>query len=185
VADRREAANGDEVWLAVWLQRARDVGNMNFSVTYDSAVVQPAGEVVKGNLLGSALFEANPRDEIKIGFAGQRGVSGDGTVAQIRFRVVGRPGTSSPIKLTVGRADAARGGALSVATRDGRIDVIREEDRKAGDFDGDGRITLADALAALKMSVDLIPDDLRADADRDKAVTSNDARILFQEVLER
>jgi len=50
---------------------------------------------------------------------------------------------------------------------------------KAGDVDGDGRLTAADALSALRMSVSISPSSSQADMDGEGGVTSNDARLIL------
>ncbi|MBT8449191.1 MAG: cohesin domain-containing protein [Gammaproteobacteria bacterium] len=186
VADRRKVKSGGQVWLPIRLVRGSNVGNMNFQTKFDAGIVLTTGQVSKGNVVGNSLFSANPNraGEVLIGFAGN-GVSGTGTVAQIEFRATGKPGTSSEIALNVTRIDGSRGEQLQIATVNGRIDVLTADGRVPGDFNGNDRLDLADALAALKMSVKLILEDLICDADSDKSVTSNDARILFQRVSQR
>ena len=48
-----------------------------------------------------------------------------------------------------------------------------------GDYNGDGRITELDALAALKMSVKLLAEDLILDMDQNGRVTAEDARRIL------
>ena len=52
-----------------------------------------------------------------------------------------------------------------------------------GDYNGDGRITARDALAALKMSLGELPEDLNLDMDGDGEVTIEDARQLLTAAL--
>jgi hypothetical protein len=54
-----------------------------------------------------------------------------------------------------------------------------------GDCDGDGELTAADALCALKMSVGNREEDLKMDMDKNDLVTSGDARILLRLVVGR
>ena len=52
-----------------------------------------------------------------------------------------------------------------------------------GDRDGDGRITAADAMCALKMSVGNMQLNIRLDADGNGKVTSGDARVLLKRAV--
>jgi hypothetical protein len=53
-----------------------------------------------------------------------------------------------------------------------------------GDCDRDGKLTVKDALCALRMSVNLLRKDPdAADMDGDRSITSNDARLILLEVL--
>ena len=45
--------------------------------------------------------------------------------------------------------------------------------------------TTADALQALQMSVKLLTEDNRLDLDKDGQVTSNDARLILQQALNK
>lgn len=49
-----------------------------------------------------------------------------------------------------------------------------------GDLDGDGEVTVSDALRALRMAADLIEDDEAADVDGDGSVTVADALLLLR-----
>ncbi len=186
-ADRRAVKAGGTVTVPIWLLKARDVGNLDFTVAYDPAVLRPAGKAIKGNLLDAALFESNTAESglIRIGFAARKGINGDGTVAQIRFQAVGPPGRRAPLRLAVTTINSSTGARLQIATVDGEIQTLTADGRLPGDANGNGQLDLADALAALKMSVKLIAEDLVCDMDADRSVTSNDARILFQKVSQR
>jgi hypothetical protein len=52
-----------------------------------------------------------------------------------------------------------------------------------GDHNGDGRVTELDALAALKMSVKELPEDLNLDMDGNGKVTAADARLILKQAL--
>ena len=52
-----------------------------------------------------------------------------------------------------------------------------------GDFNGDGKVTELDALAALKMSVKQLPEDLALDMDGNSKVMAADARLILKKAL--
>jgi hypothetical protein len=52
-----------------------------------------------------------------------------------------------------------------------------------GDYNGDGRVTELDALAALKMSVKFLTEDLNLDMDGNGKVTAADARLILKQAL--
>jgi len=52
-----------------------------------------------------------------------------------------------------------------------------------GDGDGDGVLTAADAMTALRMSVRLVPERMAMDVDGDGRVTSDDAREILRRVV--
>jgi hypothetical protein len=158
------------------------VANINFTASYNGAVVKPEGDPVKGNLLGDVLFSANAKDPglIRLGFAQTKGLSGTGTVAYLPFRAVGKPGDRTPIQLEVSTINNPGGTVLSIAKIHGSIMIAGPDGLVPGDCDGDGQLTAMDAKCALDMSVKLIPEKKNLDIDGDGQVTSRDATIILQ-----
>jgi hypothetical protein len=129
--EKRVGRPGVQLTLPVLLNNvttdaASGLGNVNFEVSYDPAVVQIAGKVSRGNIYGSGfLFEANAKDadRIRIGFAGARGVTQSGTVAQIPFKIVGRPGQQTELALKLIQSQTPGGQSASLPTTNGRITI--------------------------------------------------------------
>lgn len=186
-ADRRQVKAGDTVLLPITLLNAKDVANMNFTVSYDASVAVSAGPIVRGNLLGSALFEQNPTERglMRVGYAQSGGISGSGPVAAIPFKAVGRPGDRTSVRLAVTTINDSAGSRLQIARVDGEILIVGAGGELPLDCDGDAAITAADARCALQMSVNLRPVNLVMDADADRQVTSNDARLILQKAVGR
>jgi hypothetical protein len=63
--------------------------------------------------------------------------------------------------------------------------VVGPKGRVPGDTTGSGDLTALDAMNALKMSVQLLPEDLIADLDGDRRVTARDATLILQRVVGR
>lgn len=184
-AEHRRVAEGELVHVPVWLKDADDVANINFEVHYDAAVARPEGDIVKGNLLGDAIFSVNPREagRIRVGFAQTSGLGGTGTLAQLPMRAVGKPGQRTPLHLEVTAIDDPGGAPLTIRPIDGSIIIVGPGGRVLGDCDGDAAVTAADAMCALKMSVGNMDEDANMDADEDGVVTSGDARVLLREAV--
>ncbi len=162
------------------------VASLNFVLRYDPKVVKVA-DVKKGALLEDwgASFRQNPQAPgiIRFGFAGTRGVSGQGPVAQIHFKAVGKPGDRTTLTLEELRPTDAAGETLSLASGAGSVTIARKEDIQKGDGNSDGKVDILDAYDALSMSVELIPVNLAADMDGDGKVTAEDAmRILLMAI---
>jgi hypothetical protein len=157
-----------------------NVANLNVEIGYNPSVVKPSGTVLSGNLLGGAIFQANTAKAgvIKIGFASKGRVQTNGTLAQIPFQVVGQPGQRSPLKVTITTVNDDAGGTPTVTAIDGSIQIT--DAAVIGDINGNGIVDAGDALAALKMSVDLMKEDLILNVDKLNGVTSNDARLLLK-----
>lgn len=184
-ADVRRVLTGETVTLPVWIDQATGLANMNFNVLYDSNVVQ-AGKIVRGAFLPRrTLYESNPAEAgtIRIGLADSRDLSGSGPLAQIVFRAVGRPGSESPVRLEVTTISDAAGTRPAVRTVDGLIEIVDDQAIVPGDGNGNGMPDAGDAMDALKMSVDLIPERSVCDLDRDGRVTSTDARLILAKAV--
>ena len=181
----RKAQPGEAVTVPVWLVKGQGVANMNVNLRYNPAVVAVAGKVVKGNLLTSALFEANPREAglVRLGFAQSRDLAGTGTIAQIPFKATGKPGDRAPLRLEVTMISSAGGAAPAIATIHGEVVIVGKGGVLPGDGDGDGELTARDAMKALKMSVGNLAVNLAADADTDGKVTARDATMILQKVV--
>jgi hypothetical protein len=183
-AGQRSVKPGGSVTVPLWLLKASRIGNLNVEVRYDPAVVRIEGKATKGNLIGDALFDTNPGEagKLYVGLATPRGLDGDGTIAQMTFRAVGKAGQRSPLTLRVTEINTTADAVPKIGLIHGGIEI--RETGKDGDADGDGRITLADAMLALQMSIKLIPEKRACDVDRSGSVTSRDARLLIDKAWE-
>jgi hypothetical protein len=184
LAERRVVEATRTVNVPVRLLNPDGVANINFEIAYDPAVVA-IKSVNRGSLLGgNLLFEANPSQpgRIRIGFAGQTGLSASGIVANLTFQAVGKAGDRTPLTLKVTDIDDPAGKDLPINLVHGEIIISGPGGRVPGDCDGDGLITAADALCALKMSVGLRPVNMVMDVNGDQQVTSGDARLILQRI---
>lgn len=188
-ADSRKAKTGETVTVPLWLLKGAGLIDLNFNVEYDPAVVQPVGNVVRGNLLPGADFEANTakRGVVQLGLVPKAGGIGaaDGTLAQVSFRAVGKPGTRTALRIVPRKGTIAGGAAANPATIHGEIQIVGDDGFIPGDISGDGKVDMADVLMALKISVELLPHNPRADVDKDGQVTAADARLIREMVLGR
>ena len=174
--------------MPVSLNNVDALANMNVNVHYDPAVVRPIRNAARGNIIPESLFEANVRDRgvIRLGFAQRDNIRGTGTLAQIPFEAVGRPGTRTPLRLEVTTASAAAGSRVTPAQLiHGEIIIVGVDGRLPGDTSGSGKLTALDAMNALKMSVGNLAVDMVADIDRDGKVTARDATMILQQVVGR
>ncbi|MBU0616774.1 MAG: cohesin domain-containing protein, partial [Planctomycetes bacterium] len=185
-ADRRTVKTGGSVTVPIRMLNGKNVGNLDFKVTYDPAVVRPQGKAIRGNLLDNASMQSNPADSgrVWIAFATAGRISGDGTIAQLPFEAVGQPGQKTVLGLEVTIFNESTDSS-QITKIPGEIEILTASGRLRGDMNGNGIIDAADAMEALKMAVRLIPMDLDADMDDDKTVTSADARILLRKAKER
>jgi LCCL domain/Cohesin domain len=204
-AAQRGVIAGDLVLVPVWLIMANNVANINFQIKYNANIVKPEGTLTKGDLLDNALFSVNPNQSGNIlsGFAQTSGLSGTGTVLNIPFRAIGKPGDRTTIDVTVTTINDPNGGNLAIDRIPGEIVIYNKDGTLPpgvvpspgvippppnillGDCDGDGSLTESDALCALEMSVQLRPTNQIMDMDQSGAVDSRDAVIILQRALKK
>lgn len=187
-AGKRNLSQGGSVTVPVSLNNVEALANMNVNIHYDPAVVKPARNASRGNIIPQSLFEANVRDRgvIRLGFAQQTDIRGTGTLAQIPFEAVGRPGTRTALRIEVTTANTAAGSRVTPAQLiHGEITIVGADGRLPGDTSGTGELTALDAMNALKMSVGNMAVNMVADVDRDGRVTARDATLILQQVVGR
>ena len=184
IFESRSKSSGSMVQIPLTLKGVKEkIGNMDITLGYDDSVLE-ATEVIKGGLTTNSLFEYNILDgTVKISLADKAGFSGDGSIAYIRFIVIGYEGSVSPLEIVSLSANRAEDMALmNIPTQDGLFTVISVEQCR-GDCTGDGKITAADALCALQMAVGKRAEDLVMDVNGDGKVSSVDAREILKKAV--
>lgn len=184
-AGTRKARPDEVVTVPVWLLRGAGVASLNVNLRYDPNVVTVSGNVTKGNLLASTMFEANAREVglVRLGFAQSRDLAGTGTIAQVPFKAVGKPGDKTRLRIEVTSIASAAGAKPKVEVIDGDVVIVGENGVLPGDTDGSGTIAAVDAMNALKMSVGNLAVNLAADMDKDGQVTARDATLILLAVV--
>ena len=189
-ADHREAEPKATVTVPVWLDFPKtfsrtgggrvNVANLNVEISYNPRVVRPLGKVTKGNLMNNCIFQTNNAKSgvIKIGFATKGRVQTTGTLAQIPFQVIGQAGQVSPLSVRITTINDDKGRVPRATVSHGSIKILNAA--LPGDINDNGFIDAGDALCALKMSVDLMKENLILNVDKQNGVTSNDARLLLK-----
>jgi regulation of enolase protein 1 (concanavalin A-like superfamily) len=182
IADSRTVSPGGTVTVPIRLDKAQNIGSMNFILTYDPNVLKVT-RVDKGSLLANIAFAPNYKQPpvIRFGFAAKDGVSGSGPMAYVEFEAIGSGGSSSPLTLSEILAKNTSEQTLSLTAQNGKVTI--EKKTLKGDYNGDGKVTELDALAALRMSVKLLAEDLILDMDNDGKVTAEDARLILKQAV--
>lgn len=177
IAESRTTAQGNTVQVPVYFQNASNVGSLGFKLNYNPAIVQVI-KVSKGSLMSPATFTSNVQsDYIIFGFATPQNISGTGSAAIVEFKAIGGAGTKSPLTLSEILATSSSGSTVSVNASNGELSIGQKQ---VGDGNGDGKISVLDALLALKMYVQLLPVDLILDVNKDGRITPEDARLIVQ-----
>jgi Cohesin domain/Dockerin type I domain len=181
---------GQSVDIPISIFKPSSISNLNVVIEYDPSIAKVNTKPKAADALSNYLFEANSSElgTVRIGFAGSKGLNQEGAIASIPFSLIGKAGSSTPLKVTVTSANAEGDELLKAATIDGQLTVLgsKPDDKPPvvpGDINGDDQVNALDALQALKMSVKLLAENPKADVDTDGAVTSNDARLILKKVV--
>ncbi len=118
------AQTGSVVEVPLSLARLKGTGinAYQFDIEYDPAVIEPAevaadlDGTLSSNL--SAIHNVAEPGLLKVAIYGAYPASGDGVYAHLRFNVIGKPGTTSPINIREFRFNEGTAGAVSL---DGQI----------------------------------------------------------------
>jgi hypothetical protein len=180
-AGTMSVAPGGTIKVPINVNQVNGIGSMSFMLTYNPQVVQVVS-VTSGSLLTNALAVPNyaqPPD-VLFAFISQNGVSGSGSVAYIEFQALGADGSSSFLQLSQVTASDVSGQTISLGSKDGTLTIGSS---LKGDYNGDGKVSEVDALAALQMSVNMIQVDTRMDMNGDGKVTVQDALLILQSAV--
>jgi hypothetical protein len=169
-ADSRSVLQGQVTWLPVWAFQVRDLASLNAELGYDAAALRAEGARPTAEV-GHMLFEGNTNEAgtVRLGWAGQRGTTGEHQMAAVGFRAIGAPGQRVPVRVKVTESVDSSGAPAPLATADGMILIVANRPWAA-----------LDASRALKMSVGLLPEERELDVNADARVTSRDAVVILQ-----
>jgi len=173
-----QSSPGNTVQLPIEIINAENIGNMDISLTYDPEVLT-ANELTKGAITSDSLFVHNIQPGIvNISLVDDAGITGNGSIAHIKFNVTGEKGDACPLILSaVANDDNADSVDLEIMNA---LFSIEDEESLKGDVNGDGKVNSADALLALKMAVGILQQNAVADMNDDGSVTSLDAAEILE-----
>lgn len=177
--ENTHAKNDSEIRIPINVQNAKDIRNMDIELKFNPSILN-AKKVESGTLTQNSLLEWNIGSSVKIAFVETNGINGNGTIAVVEFKVVGKPSEESPITLSASGNDLS-GKSVNFTIGNGifRVDGENELAALKGDCNGDGKLTSVDALMALQMAVGRIATNLIADMNNDSKVTSADAAEIL------
>jgi len=165
------------VQVPVRLENAQNVGSMGFQLSYDPAVAQVT-QVIKGSLPPTFTSNTQQPGLIIIGFATTEGVSGQkGSAVYVEFRAVGAQGSTCALTLSQIEATDTSGATVPVTPVNGVLTIAQSI---LGDITGDNKVDLLDALRAIRMYVQLEPENLVLDMNQDGQVNPEDARLILE-----
>jgi len=203
IAGSAEAPQGSDIQVPVKIENADKVGSINLILSYPN--VLEVEDVLQGSLTQNSLFDYNVEgNQIKVGIADSNGISGDGSLFYVKFRVTGNEKAEqaenvkgklrglgqqlSEITLRNSHALTLQGieiydidgNSVKVATINGTFRIVSQEEANKGDVNGDGEINSLDALLALQMSIGKVEPNPVADMDGDGKVLAKDATEIMK-----
>nr|2XDH_A Chain A, COHESIN [Archaeoglobus fulgidus] len=88
IAGSAEAPQGSDIQVPVKIENADKVGSINLILSYPN--VLEVEDVLQGSLTQNSLFDYQVEgNQIKVGIADSNGISGDGSLFYVKFRVTG------------------------------------------------------------------------------------------------
>jgi hypothetical protein len=167
--------------------------SFSFDIPYDGSIYTPLtvtplaalNDPSKGN-----IFAVNPSfggNNIRIAFAGGENIGGDGLIFTVNYKVDAAATINELIldaKVMSGAANPLAGKIFNMGFQ---VDPGLMLIGKIGDIDGDGEITVEDAILLLQMYVGLVPWTPRAllfgDLNGDKEINPVDAALILRLVV--
>jgi hypothetical protein len=179
--ESRITSPGETVLLPIGLKNALNISTMDFTLTYDPAVLEVYSYNINPRLFHNSLTIDYKRKagNIYCSFSGKEVVSDIGLLAFIKFKVIAGTASKSFIFISDITAEDTSGKTILPDVRNGIVRV--KEERLPGDYNGDGRITELDAMSALKLQG--YSKDMRyqlMDVNADGNLTDDDARRILK-----
>jgi cathepsin L len=178
---------GQTVVAPVYLSHPKDVKSLGWTLDFNTAVATLGNpQVINGNVPKS-YFDANPNKKpgfIRFGLTQNEPINNDVTVAVVRFRATGAPGTKTPLYLIAEEVKDKAGNSLPIKCVHGMIEIIKEEkDLPKGSCYGRDRLGIEDVYCALAMYVENRPAEMKMDMNNDGKITPRDAEMILEIVL--
>lgn len=89
--------------VAINVNNADGIGSMNLDLKYDPKVII-AEKVILGKTASGSMFASNIKNDtgkVSLGFATTKGISGNGPISSVRFKVVGNKGNKTALTMSI------------------------------------------------------------------------------------
>lgn len=141
-AEKLTAPAGNQITVPIRIDAppSAKIGDINLGLSYDPKILKLTGNIRPGDVAAGALFECN-RDwgpgTALLAFAARNGITGRGTLAEVTFQVIGRPGQTSPLNFAITRIDDNAGARPRVLPQSGTLTVQGKADGGKHQDEGD------------------------------------------------
>lgn len=144
--DSVSATVGKSIDVPINITRASNTGSMDITLTYDPSVLE-VSNVIKGTLTGDSMIQyfIKTQGTLNIGIIDAEGFSGNGSVAIVRFKVIGSIGDTSPLNLSgVTAVDVDTLIDAGPSVKNGILTIVQ----LTGDVNTDGKVDVQDLVIA-------------------------------------
>jgi len=177
---------GAEIKVPITIQNANGMAGAQFDLSYNPnvavATAVEIGHLVKDFMLAANLSEAD-KGNVRIGLVGTNGVTGNGTLVVVTFKIKGKMGDKTPLKILNLELNDEKGEPIKAAVKDGEVGVCL----MCGDVNGDEKVTAADATLTLRAAVGLqkltYEQICAANVNCDKKITAADVTLILRKAV--
>lgn len=99
---------GKSVEIPVNMKTSVAIGSVDLAISYDTSALQ-LESVAKGSLTGNGMFDYSSKTpgKVTIAMANPDGMKGDGSIALLKFKILGKEGDKSTVKIDSASANEA------------------------------------------------------------------------------
>ena len=177
---------GAEIKVPITIQNANGMAGAQFDLSYDPKVAV-ATAVEKGDLVKDFILTPNLNEAanglVRIALAGTNGVQGDGTLVVVTFKLTGKMGDKTPLKILNLELNDEKGNPIKAAVKDGEVGICLT----CGDVNGDEKVSAADATLTLRAAVGLqkltYEQICAANVNCDQKITAADVTLILRKAV--
>ncbi|GAB6275133.1 MAG: hypothetical protein STSR0004_19980 [Peptococcaceae bacterium] len=177
---------GAEIKVPITIQNANGMAGAQFDLNYKPEVAVATaveiGDLVKDFMLAANLSEA-ANGKVRIGLVGAKGVTGNGTLVVVTFKLTGKMGDKTPLKILNLELNDEKGNPIKAAVKDGEVGICLT----CGDVNGDEKVSAADATLTLRAAVGLqkltYEQICAANVNCDQKITAADVTLILRKAV--
>ncbi|MCR6692028.1 MAG: cohesin domain-containing protein [archaeon YNP-LCB-003-016] len=120
-----EGKQGDILKVLITISNAVKIAGFQFTLTFDPSVVEIV-DAYKGNLIKDFIFVRNINNQegwVKVAASSATGVSGSGDIVVVEVKLMGKPGSSTSLKIKDLKLNDEAGKLIEAASQDGLIKI--------------------------------------------------------------
>ncbi len=180
---------GSKVVVPIRITDIKGPAGGQFMLNFNPDIAVPT-DVKPGDLLQNPEITKNLMEidsgQIHVAFTGNIATAGDGELLLITFELKGKAGMSTDVEITGLKLNDENDEKMCVTAESGLVEV--EPSLIYGDINGDGEVTVCDAILILKKIVGSVSfneeQNLAGDVNGDGKISAADATLILRYVAE-